>query len=80
MEKIINTLINSSIEGVDIYNHNGSTWLIFTESKQWVIELTGHQTLWYNYNFFRNIFEYVSLEVVQNQHLITKLVEDNVIN
>ena len=80
MEKIINTLINSSVQGVDTYTHNNSTWLIFTESKQWVIELTGYQTLWYNYNFFKNIFAYVSLDAVQNQHLITKWVEDNVIN
>jgi hypothetical protein len=80
MEKIINTLINSSIQGVDTYSHNGSTWLIFTESKQWVIELTESKTLWYNFNFFKNLFAYASLEVVQNQHLITKWVEDNVIN
>jgi hypothetical protein len=78
MEKIINTLINSSVQGVDTYTHNDSTWLIFTESKQWVIELTGHKTLWYNYNFFKNIFAYVSLDAVQNQHLITKWVENNV--
>jgi hypothetical protein len=80
MEKIINKLINSSIQGVDTYTHNGSTWLIFTESKQWVIELTECKTLWYNYNFFKNLFAYASLEVVQNQHLITKWVEDNVMN
>jgi hypothetical protein len=80
MGKIINTLINSSVQGVDTYNHNGSTWLIFTESKQWVIELTESKTLWYNFNFFKNLFGYASLEVVQNQHLITKWVEDNVMN
>jgi hypothetical protein len=80
MEKIINKLINESTKGVDIYNHNGSTWLIFTESKQWVIELTEGKTLWYNFNFFKNLFAYASLEVVQNQHLITKWVEDNLMN
>jgi hypothetical protein len=80
MEKIINTLINSSIQGVDTYSYNGSTWLIFTETKQWVIELTHSKTLWYNFNFFKNLFGYASLEVVQNQHLITKWVEDNIIN
>ena len=80
MEKIINKLINESTKGVDTYSHNGSTWLIFTESKQWVIELTESKTLWYNFNFFKNLFGYASLEVVQNQHLITKWVEDNIIN
>ena len=79
MEKIIHSLISNWIKGVDIYTHNGSTWLIFTDSKKWVIELTESKTLWYNYNFFKQIFEFTSLDVVDNQHYITKWVEDNVI-
>ena len=80
MVKIIHKLINEFTEGVDTYTHNNSTWLIFTESKQWVIELTDTKTLWYNYNFFKSIFAYASLDCVQNQHLITKWVEDNITN
>jgi len=80
MEKIIHKLINEFTEGVDTYTHNESTWLIFTETKQWVIELTENKTLWYNYNFFKSVFAYASLDCVQNQHLITKWVEDNIIN
>jgi hypothetical protein len=80
MEKIINLLINNWTKGVDTYTHNGSTWLIFSESKQWVIELTESKTLWYNYNFFKQIFEFTSLDVVDNQQYITKWVEDNVMN
>jgi hypothetical protein len=80
MEKIIQTLINSWTKGVDTYTHNGSTWLIFTDNKQWVIELTERKTLWYNYNFFKQIFEFTSLDVVDNQQYITKWVEDNIIN
>jgi hypothetical protein len=80
MEKIIHSLINNWIKGVDTYTHNGSTWLIFTDSKKWVIELTDSKTLWYNYNFFKQIFEFTSLDVVDNQHYITKWVEDNIIN
>jgi hypothetical protein len=80
MEKVIHKLINEFTEGVDTYTHNGSTWLIYTESKQWVIELTKEKTLWYNYNFFKEIFEYTSMDVVENQHHITKWVEDNIIN
>jgi hypothetical protein len=80
MEKIIHSLINNWIKGVDTYTHNGSTWLIFTESKKWVIELTDSKTLWYNYNFFKQIFEFTSLDVVDNQQYITKWVEDNIIN
>ena len=79
MEKIVNKLINHMIKGVDTYTHNGSTWLIFTESKQWVIELTDSKTLWYNYNFFKGMFAYTSMDVVENQHYITKWVEDNIV-
>jgi hypothetical protein len=80
MEKIIQSLINNWIKGVDTYTHNGSTWLIFTDKNQWVIELTKDKTLWYNYNFFKQIFSLTSLDCVQNQHFITKWVEDNVMN
>lgn len=80
MEKIINKLINEFTQGVDTYTHNGSTWLIFTETKQWVVELTKDKTLWYNYNFFKGIFSYTSMDVVDNQQYITKWVEDNIIN
>jgi len=80
MQKIINRLIDESVVNVDKYVNNGSTWLIFTESKQWVIELTKDGTLWYNYNFFKNLFTYMSMDVVENQKYITKWVEDNIIN
>jgi hypothetical protein len=80
MEKIMKSLIDNWTKGVDTYTHNGSTWLIFTDSKRWVIELTEDKTLWYNYNFFKQIFSLTSLDVVENQQLITKWVEDNVMN
>jgi hypothetical protein len=80
MEKIVNRLINESVVNVDRYNNNNSTWLIFTETKQWVIELTKDGTLWYNYNFFKNLFNYLGVDVVENQHYITKWVEDTIQN
>lgn len=80
MDKIINLLINNWTKGVDTYTHNGSTWLIFTEQRSWVIELTESKTLWYNYNFFRELFSLTSMDVVENQHYITKWVENNITN
>ena len=73
-------MISDAVENVDTYVNNGSTWLIFTEEKRWVIELTKDGTLWYNYGFVRNIFSYLSTDVVENQQYITKWVEDNIIN
>jgi hypothetical protein len=80
MEKIIQLLIHNWVKGVDTYTNNGSTWLIFTDKKQWVIELTERKILWYNYTFFKQIFKFTSLDMVENQHYITKWVEDNIIN
>jgi len=76
MEKIINRLINDGVEGCDVYHHNNSTWLIFTDTKQWVVELNEGGTLWYNYSFFNNLFQYVSLDVIENQQHITKWMEN----
>ena len=80
MENFINKFIEQNVKGVDTYQHNGSTWLIFTNDKRWVIELTKDKTLWYNYNFFKSIFEFFSMDVVENQQYITKWVEDTIIN
>jgi hypothetical protein len=78
--KLIKRFITQSTKGSDVFIHHGSKWIIFVEDKKWVIELTKEGTLWYNYYFFQNIFELVDLDVVENQHYITKWVEDNVIN
>jgi hypothetical protein len=80
MENIILKFIGQNIKGVDTYQHNGSNWLIFTDEKKWVIELTKDGTLWYNYNFFNSIFSFFSLDVIENQHYITKWVEDTIQN
>jgi hypothetical protein len=32
---IIDKIIGNETKGVDHYNHNGSTWLIFTDEKKW---------------------------------------------
>jgi hypothetical protein len=79
---IILTLIDDFSEGFDIYinQESKSVWGIFTDEKRWVFELTKDKTLWYNYNFFNNIFKYLSLDVVENQHYITKWVEDTLQN
>ena len=78
--EVIFDLIDFNIEGIDVYHHNGSLWLIFTEDKKWVIELTKDGTLWYNHYFFTNCFKYLSLYVIHNQHYITKWVENVIQN
>ena len=80
LNEVINKMINKAVVGCDKYVHNDSTWLIFTDDKKWVIELTKDGTLWYSYDFFKNLFKVLSLDVVENQNYITKWVEDTIIN
>ena len=76
IETLIKKMIDIHVKYADVYVNNGSLWLIFTEEKKWVIELDNAGNLWYNYHFFYNIFKLISMNVVDNQHYITRWVED----
>ena len=78
--ELIEKMIDKKVKGADTYINNGSRWLIFTDEKKWIFELTKEGTLWYNYYFFENIFKIISLNVVDNQHHITKWVENFIRN
>jgi len=80
LKKILFATIDYHTKGVDTYHNNGSMWLIFTDKKKWVIELTKEGTLWYNHYFFNNCFKYLSLDAIENQHYITEWVEDIIQN
>ena len=76
IETLIKKMIDIHVKDADVYVNNGSLWLIFTEEKKWVIELNKNGNLWYNYNFFSKIFKLISMNVVDNEHYITRWVED----
>ena len=75
LEKIIFKLFDDASQGVDRYNHNDSLWLIFTNEMRWVVEFTKDQTLWYNYNFFKNEMELIGLDCVEDKDFIQKWFE-----
>jgi hypothetical protein len=75
LKQIIFKIFDTQVKDADVYYNNGSTWLIFTNKKKWVFELTKEGTLWYNYYFFKNFFELLSLDVIENQNYITEWVE-----
>ena len=62
LEKLIFDSLDKEIEGTDIYNHNGSMWVIFTDDKKWVVEYTKERTLWYNYSLFNSIMMLFSMD------------------
>ena len=78
--ELLEKMIDKKVKGADTYINNASRWLIFTDEKKWIFELTKEGTLWYNYYFFERIFKLISLNVGENQHHITKWVENFVQN
>ena len=79
-KEIIFDIITDAVENTDLYEHKGSIWLILTDNKKWVLQITEDGTLWYNYYFFQSLFNYLSLDVVEYQHYITEWVEDTIKN
>ena len=81
-ENLLNMILqefDDSIKGVDIYNHDGSMWLIFTEERKWVVEFTKQKTLWYNYKHFNDILILFGMEVSDGAEYIKKWYEDKFI-
>ena len=82
VKKILFEIIDKLTKDVDVYNHNGSLWLINTDSTKWIFEFTKSKTLWYNYNFFRSALKFVSLDINEgdNQKYITEWFESRYLN
>ena len=77
-EKLKNLLfgiINKLSKDADVYHHNGSLWLIHTVDRKWIVEFTRERTLWFNYNFFRSAFKFVSLDINDKNEYVTEWFE-----
>jgi hypothetical protein len=79
-KKLLWLIFKEKTEGCDIYHNHGSIWLILTDEKKWVFELTKEGTLWYNYYFFKDCFRLLSLDVTENQNYITDWVVEKIQN
>jgi len=75
LTKLIFQEFDDSIRGTDIYNHDGSMWLIFTEERKWVVEFTKQKTLWYNYKHFNDILILFGMELSEGAEYIKKWYE-----
>jgi hypothetical protein len=79
-KEVLFEIIDDVTNGMDIYNHYGSLWIINTKELKWVVEFTKDKTLWYNYNLFKNLFKAISLDVSENQKYITEWFESRFLN
>ena len=71
LEKLVFGLFDQMVESADKYvTKEGSTWLIFTEEKRWVVEFTKDKTLWFNYNLFQSELELIGKDCTEEKDLI----------
>ena len=75
LKKLLFDIINKLSKDADVYHHNESLWLINTDSTTWVVEFTKERTLWFNYNFFRSAFKFVSLDINDKTDYVTEWFE-----
>jgi hypothetical protein len=80
MEKLMKSFINESLIGTSLYYYKGSIWVVFSDRNEWVIELNRHRMLFFNYDFFLNLFKYVSMDPVVSKKYIVKWVESMIKN
>jgi len=81
LEKLVFGMFDQMVEGSDKYiTEQGSTWLIFTEDKRWVVEFTKDKTLWFNYNLFQSELDLVSKDCTEEKDLIKNWFESRFLN
>ena len=81
LEKLIFGMFDQMVEGADKYvTKQGSTWLIFTEDKRWVIEFTNDKTLWFNYNVFQSELDLIGKDCTEERDLIKSWFESRFLN
>ena len=73
---ITKELINSNVKNAYVYYHKESIWLIFPDTKKWVIEIMCGKTLWYNYEYFKHLFKVIGLGFPESEIFVTKWVEE----
>ena len=80
LKKILFDVIDKLSKDADVYHHDGSLWLIHTEDREWIIEFDYNDILWFNYNFFRMAFKFISLDVDNNISYVTEWFESRFLN
>jgi len=77
MDKIINQLIDSQIKNCLVYKFRHDIWLINPIDKNWVVCVyPPTKYLWYNYDFFKSMFNYVSLNIPTDSYYIKNWVQE----
>lgn len=73
--KLVNNIIETSTTDFIPYRHRDWTWLINPETEQWVVSVADSGYTFYNYEFFSNLFKYVSLNCLTDKKHIREWTE-----
>ena len=77
MDKFIDKVIGDSVRGSEIYRSKDHTWVIFKDRKEWVVSVSDGGYLWFNYDFFNNLFNYLCLDLIPDSVHIKNWVINN---
>ena len=80
IKTVLFKMIDRQLNGVDVYYHQNNLWFIFTERKEWVFRINKQSKLVYSYFFFKRIFQWLSMDVIEKQEYITEYVENAIQN
>jgi len=80
IKTVLFKVIDCRLNGVDIYYHGNILWVIFSKRKEWVFRLDKKGNLVYSYYFFKKIFQWLSMDVIEKQEYITEYVENAILN
>lgn len=72
MNKLVNKVLNNSIEGFVCYEYKESYWIVNPEKNLWVVKVAWTGYTFYNYFFFLELFRYISLTVPADDNYISK--------
>ena len=76
LKKLINKVLNNSIEGFVCYEYKESYWIINPETGHWVVKVSYSGYTFFNYFFFHRIFFYMSLDVMGNKKFISNWIRE----
>lgn len=73
--KLVSDIIETSTTEYHPFKYKDWTWLINPETKQWIVSVADSGYTFYNYEFFSNLFKYVSLNCITDKKYIRVWVE-----
>ena len=71
MNNLFNKMVDSMCEDCLVHTHVKDLWVIDSKTKQWIISFhPPTKYLWWNYDFFSNIYKYLSMDIYDRQPII----------